>query len=158
MKIFQGVLLILSLALLAASLHLENAFMGLMIQVAVYGLAVVFLSRWMAALLVLIATGYVLFVAGPDPIFVLSSLVWVLVFAWVLLDGRGSYALRGLLVVPLAAVVRVVFSLVFHYAGLGVTGQLFNPFMELVALIAGGYAGVFAAAYMGPRLKQWLAK
>lgn len=156
MRIFQAILLTLSLVLLAASLHLDNAFVGLMVQVAVYALAVVFLSRWVAMLQVLLATGYVLFFTGPDPIFVLTSLFWVLVFSWVLLDGRGSYSLRGLLVVPLAAVVRVVFSLLFSYAGLGVTGQLLNPFMELIALMAGGYAGIFSAAYMGPKLKQWL--
>lgn len=158
MRIFQGFLFVASLVLLAASLHLDNAFVGLMLQVAVYGVSVVFISRWVAALQVLLATAYVLFIAGPDPIFVLSSLFWVMVFAWILLDGRGSYSLRGLLVIPLAAVVRVIFTMVLSYSGVGVTGQLFNPFMELIALMAGGYAGVFTVAYMGPRLKQWLAK
>lgn len=158
MKLFRAVFFSVMLVLLALSLQLGNIFIGLMFQVAIYGLTVIFLNRWASLVQVLLATGWVVYAGAIDPWFVLPGIIWVLVFAWVLLDGRGSYALRGLLVVPLAAAARLGLTLILHSTGLGVAGALYNPLAEFVALIAGGYTGIFGAAYMGPRVKQWLLK
>lgn len=157
MRVFKIGLFITALILLVLSTQISSPYSALIIQIAIYGITVIFLSRWVAACQVFITAGITFYISGASLWYVLPSLAWVLAFAWVLLDWRGSYARRGVLAVPLAALPQLLISLILYLAGADL-GVPFNFFLQLIALLAGGYAGIFAAVYLGPRLKQRFVK
>jgi hypothetical protein len=135
-------------------------FTVLMVQVAVYGLAVIFISRWAAlglvGLMAVLARAYLAFDIQVDMIFVLMNAVWVLAFSWALLDLKLTLTVRGLIAPVVAGVSRLGAVIAFESIGIGPVP--YSPVEEMIALTSGGLAAIFAAAWLGPRLKKLLLR